>query len=238
MPEPPAAARGRRSNEHAAETRERIRAAALDAFSERGFEAASLRDIAERVGVSQQAITHHFKTKLGLWKAVVDGIFAEVGATLGERRRGLEGVSDSERMWLLLREVIRFGAVHPELARFMMHEGATRGPRLEWMVERHLRPFFESLQQHITEAQTQGLAPTGEPTLIAYLVIGATALFSQAAEFELLTGRDVRSPEVVEAHADLVSALLLPGAAASLGQPAEGPMARPHCAEDKEEVES
>ena len=67
------------------------------------FDAASLRDIGERAGVSQQLITHHFKTKLGLWKAAVDGIFEAARETHGARMRGLEGVSDPERMRLLPR---------------------------------------------------------------------------------------------------------------------------------------
>jgi TetR/AcrR family transcriptional regulator len=211
--------RGRRSNAQAAHTRERILAAALGAFSEVGYGAASLRAIAARAGVSQQLITHHFETKLGLWKAVADGIFAKLASAAGERVRGLEGVSPPERMRLVARTFLRFSADHPELARFMMQEGASRGPRLEWLVERHLRPLFANMQSQIAEAQASRLAPPGDPIHIAYLLIGANTLFSQAAEFELLTGRDARSAEVVEAHADLVLGLLLPGAAANEGVP-------------------
>ena len=47
----------------------------------------------------------------------------------------------------------------------------------------------------------------------AQLVLaGATVLFAQAAEFEVLTGLDAKSPKVVDTHVDLVMRLLLPGA--------------------------
>ena len=208
---PARAAKGRRSNENAAETRDRIVRAALAAFSEMGFGAASLREIGERADVSQQLITHHFETKLGLWKAVVDHTFGELRASFVGRARELEGVSLPERMRLLIKEFLVFSAEHPEFARFMMHEGASKGPRLEWLVERHVRPIYKTIESRIEEAQGRGLMPMGDPFQIVYLLIGSTAMFSQAAEFELLVGRDVRSTEVVDARADLVLRLLLPG---------------------------
>jgi len=202
---------GRRSQQHAAATRERIETAALAAFAAMGFDAASTREIAARAGVNQQLITYHFETKLALWQAAANRIFGHLTRVFAERIRGLEGVGDTDRERLLMREYIRFSADHPELARFMMHEGARPGPRLEWLVDNHVRPLFEALQRRIAEAQAQGLAPACDPIHIAYILIGATTLFSQAAEFKLLTGRDPRDPELVDAHADLVLRLLLRG---------------------------
>ncbi|MFI1913332.1 TetR/AcrR family transcriptional regulator [Nocardia sp. NPDC020380] len=49
---------GRRSD-----TRERIRAVAMELFSERGYEKTSLREIAERLGVTKAALYYHFRTK-------------------------------------------------------------------------------------------------------------------------------------------------------------------------------
>jgi AcrR family transcriptional regulator len=41
-------------------------------FAERGFDATSLRDVTGRAGVAHGMIRHHFQTKEGLWRAVVD----------------------------------------------------------------------------------------------------------------------------------------------------------------------
>ena len=219
----PAVSRGRRSNEEAARTRDRIEQAALDAFARVGFGAASLREIAASAGVTQQTISHHFATKLGLWKAVADRIFGALGDTLRARIRGLDGVSEPERLRLVTRDYLLWTAEHPEVARFMMHEGACRGPRLDWLVERHVGPLFEQVRSQITAAQRDGYAPPGDATHLAYVLIGSTALFSQSAEFELLTGRSTRSPDVIETHTELVLRLLLPGLSSSDGPPEEGP---------------
>jgi AcrR family transcriptional regulator len=45
------------------DTRVRIQAVALELFIEQGYEATSLREIAERLGVTKAALYYHFKTK-------------------------------------------------------------------------------------------------------------------------------------------------------------------------------
>jgi AcrR family transcriptional regulator len=49
--------------ERHADTRSRIQDIALELFTEHGYEATSLREIAERLGVTKAALYYHFKTK-------------------------------------------------------------------------------------------------------------------------------------------------------------------------------
>jgi AcrR family transcriptional regulator len=49
--------------ERRTDTREKIRAVALELFAEHGYEKTSLREIAERLGVTKAALYYHFKTK-------------------------------------------------------------------------------------------------------------------------------------------------------------------------------
>lgn len=59
--------------------RERIIAAAIDLFAERGYAGASVRDIAARAGVTGGLIVHHFGTKAALRDecdaAVIESVF-------------------------------------------------------------------------------------------------------------------------------------------------------------------
>jgi AcrR family transcriptional regulator len=50
-------------SEQPADTRTRIQQVALDLFTEQGYEKTSLREIAERLGVTKAALYYHFKTK-------------------------------------------------------------------------------------------------------------------------------------------------------------------------------
>ncbi|MBR9910424.1 MAG: TetR/AcrR family transcriptional regulator [Gammaproteobacteria bacterium] len=53
------------------ETRQRILAAALSLFAERGFYGASMDQIARELGLTKQALIHHFGTKEKLYGAVL-----------------------------------------------------------------------------------------------------------------------------------------------------------------------
>lgn len=49
--------------ERTGSTRERIKEVALELFTEQGYEQTSLREIAERLGVTKAALYYHFKSK-------------------------------------------------------------------------------------------------------------------------------------------------------------------------------
>jgi TetR/AcrR family transcriptional regulator, regulator of cefoperazone and chloramphenicol sensitivity len=66
------------------ETRARIVTAALKMFGERGFEAASTRDIATIAGVNAPALQYYFDNKEGLYLACVEHIVKRVWDYLGD----------------------------------------------------------------------------------------------------------------------------------------------------------
>ncbi|MFC5181192.1 TetR/AcrR family transcriptional regulator [Actinomadura harenae] len=62
------------------DTREQIRRVALELFAEQGYEKTSLREIAERLGVTKAALYYHFKTK----EDIIASLFEEVGERMDE----------------------------------------------------------------------------------------------------------------------------------------------------------
>lgn len=84
----------RRTKEEAEATRQAILRAALAQFSEQGFTATRLSDVAEAAGVTRGAIYHHFENKGGLYGALLEkyaGAFGEkVVEAIGEGGSFLE----------------------------------------------------------------------------------------------------------------------------------------------------
>ncbi|TMR98513.1 TetR/AcrR family transcriptional regulator [Nonomuraea basaltis] len=60
------------------DTRTRIQEIALRLFTEQGYEATSLREIAEELGVTKAALYYHFKTKDDIVASLVDLRVAEI----------------------------------------------------------------------------------------------------------------------------------------------------------------
>jgi AcrR family transcriptional regulator len=59
-------------------TRERIQEIALELFAEQGYEKTSLREIAERLGVTKAALYYHFKSKEDIVRSFVEDYRAEL----------------------------------------------------------------------------------------------------------------------------------------------------------------
>src|ERR1700761_8839589 len=69
------------------DTKGRIRAVALELFAEQGYEKTSLREIAERLGVTKAALYYHFRTK----DDIVASLFDEFLALVDELVRWADG---------------------------------------------------------------------------------------------------------------------------------------------------
>ncbi len=207
----PSSRQPRRSQRRSLETRDRLVEAALQEFAEKGFGGASTRAIAARAGVAQSAVPYHFTTKESLWKAAADRLFGMLQEQFQARLVGLEGVDIRTRTRLLLRDLVLFAAAHPELHRFMLQEGTGASERLVWLVETHIRPILAFTRGQMAELEAAGEPLRGRPEHIHYMMIGAASMpYAVAPEFELATGEDPFSKEMVDAHVDTVVALFFP----------------------------
>jgi TetR/AcrR family transcriptional regulator len=191
------------------ETRGRIVEAALEAFAEKGFLAASTRDIAQRAGANQGLITYHFRSKDELWRAAMDRIFALLQTELAEKLAPLVSAGPQERARGLIRAYVRFAAEHPELFRLMVDEGKNSDDRMAWLVDTHLKPSFEGLMDFAGEA-----IAGEDPKMAAhayYVLAGAGSLiFAVAPECRRLTGLDAMREKAIDTHAEYVARLLVP----------------------------
>jgi AcrR family transcriptional regulator len=68
------------------DTRQQILDAALDLFGEQGYDKTSLREIAERVGVTKAALYYHFRSKEDLLVALIEPMSAMQDALLDDLR--------------------------------------------------------------------------------------------------------------------------------------------------------
>jgi AcrR family transcriptional regulator len=190
-------------------TRERIVAAALKAFAEKGFRGASTRDIARRARTNQGLITYHFRSKDALWRAAVEQIFGRLEKRLAEHTAALESDDPRERVRALIREYVRFTAAHPELFRIMVDAGNHSDARMRWLVDRYVRPRFEAMKRSRV-AGSLGVEESLVPHAFYALAGGSSLLFAVAPECRRLTGLDPASAEAVEAHAEFIARLLVP----------------------------
>jgi AcrR family transcriptional regulator len=200
--------RKRRPAKRRGEAKERIVTAAVEAFAEKGFEAASTRDIAQRAGTDQGLVTYHFPSKDELWRAAADRLFGVLGERLDEHLASLAESVPKERIRGAIREYVRWVAEHPEFFRFLVDEGNLSNARTRWLVDTHIKPRFEFMKE-AGLAAAAGVDADATPHAFFALSGAAGLIFSVAANCRRLTGLDPRRREAIEAHADFVADLMV-----------------------------
>lgn len=204
-------------------TRRKILLAAVRIFAELGFEAASMGAIASRAGMKKALVQYHFETKLKLWQESVNLLWQEMhtladslpklGGNLGGNLGG-KGSADQERNQIreAFRAIIRFAKQHPDWVGIMFREAATPGPRLDWLVETHLKKDISDGVEFVTLAQSHGLLPAGSALHILHIISGAlTYILLVAPLTKRATGIDLTVDDSLDTTVDTLLTMLNPG---------------------------
>ena len=200
-------------------TRRALLDAALVEFAASGFDAASTRAIAGRAGVRQGQLTYHFASKDLLWQATVEHLFEHFDALLAAAAAPIDPADRDDPAAHFARSVralVHAVARLPELNRIMIHEATASTARLDWIVEQHVRARFETFADQWQAVRADGATDLdADPIIVYYTVVGAASLiYVNTPEAHLLLGRDdVVDDSLIDAHADLLVAMLLDGRA-------------------------
>lgn len=130
-------------------TRDRILAAALTAFADRGVEATSLDSLAAEIGIRKQTILYWFPSKEQLLLGVVDHAVAQLGSRLSDAavrarpRSGSTDVALADRVVAVVDTTFRLGTTNPELLD-VVREVTRMGPPASTHLAEALRPLVDA----------------------------------------------------------------------------------------------
>ena len=147
------------------ERRAEIVRAALEVIAERGYRGASLAAVAERVGLTQQGLLHHFPTKDALLVAVL------------EERDKWDAVPNGSWWVDLLASLVEYNAMRPGIIQTfsaLLGESVTEGhPAREYFTDRYTRvraSMTVALRAEYGDRLPNGLSPERTaPMLVAVM---------------------------------------------------------------------
>ncbi|MER5183765.1 TetR/AcrR family transcriptional regulator [Streptomyces sp. NPDC002896] len=148
--------------------------AARDSFAENGYAKASLRDIADRAGITHAGLLHHFRNKDELLAAVL----AERDSV--EWQQGVAQVDSPDQLAPYLGELIRHHQKAPELMRLWIELAAAASrsdhPAHTYFVERYERgraQFAEGLHDEADRSRLrEGVSPESAAVLFHAVLNG------------------------------------------------------------------
>ena len=202
----------RKQQQRSIVTQQKLLDAAIEAFSENGFKGTSTRDIAKRAGVHHPLITYHFKNKDQLWRAAADRIFSDFTHSLEQSFKENQGMNAKDRMAEMIRVYVYYAKSQPALHKMMVQEASHANPRLDWLIDTHLRPLFEATFGMLVELQELGVVPQGDPALLFNMIrLSAGGLLALGNELKASSGIDIDSKQTLDDITELIVRIFLPG---------------------------
>src|SRR5260370_8925748 len=196
----------KRAEQHRSiETRASILNAAIAEFAERGFEGASIRAIADRLGLQHPLITYHFRNKDILWRAAAEHAFAQIRAGWDTSAPENSDLPPLARLREEYATLFPYTVAFPQFPRFIRQEAFPNNPRLKWVAETVLAPLLGRLIPQIVAPQKQGLLPAVDPILFHYMMVSLTAaLAAFGPEMHVTCGLSAGNAKVMDAYWALV----------------------------------
>ena len=198
------------------QAKRRLLLAALEKIGEKGYENASVRQIADAAGQNVAAIAYYFGNKENLYGEVIEGIISYLGTAFGglaaEAKQLLEsGQMTGERGTELLKRMLRTLLVeHIErdeigkLRNVMIREQASPTAAFDNLYSRGMKPLHEFFTRTLAAA-------SGEDPESHQAIIRSHALFGQVLGFTVARSTILRRlgvKKLGKEHAELIAGVI------------------------------
>lgn len=157
-------------------TREQLISAAEHLFAERGFYGTSIAAIAEELGLTKQALLHHFGSKEKLYGEVLQ----RLSAHLLETTREITG-SEMDPATQIIELVVaqyREQMNDQDAARLIMRELLDNEQRAAKAGNWYLKPYLETLVDTVLAIETTGTIGRARALALVYQLLGAAHYFA------------------------------------------------------------
>ena len=195
-------------------TREEYLDTAESLFAERGFYGVSIAAIADQLGLTKQALLHHFGSKEKLYGEVLRRI-SERFETLSDSRGGAV-LSPEEMLRTFYLNLHATASEHPDQSRLLMRELLDNNQRAASAGTWYLKPFLEKLIAMMQALPAWKAASDAQALAAGYQLLGAINYYSISEP--TLTGIfGSEAHEQLDAHfpaqlRDLIDAVIAAGA--------------------------
>ncbi|WP_416983239.1 TetR/AcrR family transcriptional regulator [Streptomyces sp. T028] len=182
----------------------------LEAFAELGYDHASARELARRLGVSHNFINDRYGSKAAFWRAVVDSALGAQLARMPEVDPD-SGIDDAERLRQVITGFYRSAADSPLVGRIFVEELARDTERLDHLYERYIAPTLRTLTPSIDRLVAAGRMAPVPMDVLFFAVIPPVAGMVEVPLARRLGRPEPASPQQLLATAEMLADLVVNG---------------------------
>ena len=207
--EPPKRNRGRPSLSQTLDLND-ILISALDVFAEKGYEGAQLKDVAQKVGVTNPLISYRFENKEDLWKKAISFLGEKLVDRFEHIKSYYVDLTGTMALRAYTRQYIYFLAENPALYKIIFQEMGHDTWRSTHLIEQLFTPVIwfgeKSIEEPLDSLKEFKTIPRAN---FISVIIGASSSFFMLSQLmKSQYGTEVFSKEQIEQHAEVVNNII------------------------------
>ncbi len=155
----------------AKDTKERILAAALEMFAEKGYTGTNIRELAESLGLGKSSLYRHFKSKEELWNTLLDGMIAYYEEHFGSPEHLPPAPESPEELIDLTMRMVHFTVCDEKviLTRKLLQIEQFRDGRARALATRYfLTGLTEMFTHYFAGMMEKGILAHDDPAMLAF----------------------------------------------------------------------
>ncbi|RLA69357.1 MAG: TetR/AcrR family transcriptional regulator [Epsilonproteobacteria bacterium] len=189
----------------AKKTKQKILTYAMSLFSQKGFNATTVDDIAKAGDVNKALIYYYFKNKADLYANVMSESLQEIYENIDAMQSAEDSPTEALKQFIL--SYATFADVHPYFPALLLRELSYSGSRLPETMFVDMRRLFALLSAILERGEASGEFHNVIPMIIHFMILGTINLMITTAPLRLKAAAqaDVNVDTCAECTVDEIS---------------------------------
>jgi AcrR family transcriptional regulator len=143
---------------------------AKELFSQKGYAATSMDELAERCGLNKAMVFYYFKSKKGLYESVMREVLVEIQQTISEENK--KHSTPREELEGFIRTYAKYANNHSYLPSLLLRELSDSGAVVPDMLFICMRQLFALFSDILERGERKGCFVKTVPMILYFMVLG------------------------------------------------------------------
>lgn len=190
-----------------------IRAAEIE-FAQHGFKGTSLNAVAERAGLPKSNILYYFKSKFGLYGAVLADILEMWNQAFNDATVDSD---PAQVLYSYIESKIQYSSTHPLASRVFAMEIIQGAPHLEQYLAKDLKTWVDDRSEMLRTWMKDGKMKTVDPVHLIFMIWSSTQHYADfGKQVSWALGKETPDDEDFKAATETVATIILSGVGLSI----------------------
>lgn len=191
-------------------TKERILNVAQKIFAEKGFEATTTQEIADKAKINKAMIYYYFKSKDDLYLEVLKSFFEKISSRFSDATS--MNLTPPEKLKIFLSEYIDIVSKNSEIPSFILQSFISKKKQVLHALKELILPLYKNALALFEEGKSKGYFHNLNFENLSSTVVGAVVFYFVASPlFSIIWEDDPLSPQNIEKKKEELIKLLEKG---------------------------